>query len=301
MQLPRRIHYMLDGFEIILLLQVACLACHRFLIANASCFVVCRQAPQPRLQLANLHSFMGSSSTWCCGCRSMADTAWFSWGSAAVVAASAHVAGGRRARREISGRGRPRRAAETSLAETFELEKERRVASGELNGRILDKLSVAPEQANPSPYYPPDRVVEHVLSSLASLPIDEAIAQAFIFSWFDVANPTNSPAVQRQNWKQETSQSLELSSFSQMVYEDYGFLLDRDRVATKYLASPQWSDDDHRVSFFIALDDSWQPGTPYRAPALTVTLRRGREGSHRDCWLVYNLSLLAAEDVSLLS
>mmetsp|Transcript_79559 Transcript_79559/g.221364 ORF Transcript_79559/g.221364 Transcript_79559/m.221364 type:complete len:251 (+) Transcript_79559:233-985(+) len=196
----------------------------------------------------------------------------------------------------LQRRARRSDAHEASLDETlaaaFAWEKDKRVANGELSSRATDALAVAPAEARPSALLAPDRVLEHVLRSLALLPVGDAIRQAFVFTWFEEDDLSPSSRTRRQDWKRSSICPLERPAFSQMIYEDYAFLLDRECTQTRYLAPPKWSDDDRRVSFLVALDDAWSAGSRRPGPALVVTLQRPAHGTHRDCWLLREVALL---------
>lgn len=171
----------------------------------------------------------------------------------------------------------------------FQWEMEKRIADGELSARFLDNLALQPLSATPSALLPPDRVVEHVLKSLALLQIEEATQQAFLFTWLDQSG--ESRPERRQNWNR-VAEFLEKRAFSQVLYEEYAFLLDRPFHSPRFVLVPQWSDDDRHVSFFIALDENWKPGVRHVGPVLVMSLQKPAQGSHRDCWLVDRVSLL---------
>eukprot|EP00929_Paragymnodinium_shiwhaense_P105612 TRINITY_DN70658_c0_g1_i1.p1 TRINITY_DN70658_c0_g1~~TRINITY_DN70658_c0_g1_i1.p1 ORF type:complete len:242 (-),score=19.72 TRINITY_DN70658_c0_g1_i1:18-743(-) len=171
--------------------------------------------------------------------------------------------------------------ASCGVAAALASEAERRVAAGELNGRLLDKLAMAPQTARPSALLPPDRVLEHVLASLVLLPLEEAVRQAFLFTLLDVADGADSPQLRRQNWVEgRTTDVLLFPAFRRMLLEEYGCLFDRELPSPTYDAPPQWSDCDHEVSFFVSVE------TPSFVGTLKVTLRRPRFGTHKDCWLI---------------
>lgn len=172
----------------------------------------------------------------------------------------------------------------------------RRSATGDARreDRAMDGLAVAPEHARPSALLPPDRVLEHVLWSLASLPAEDAAEQAFRFSWLgDQESPVGSGPVQRkEGWEVGTVGLLDRAAFRTMLDKHYLGLLDRHFEPLRHLRPPHWDEDDRRVAFTVALGRS--AGSKSHAKShVSVTLRRPGQGTHRDCWLVSSVALHA--------
>lgn len=169
------------------------------------------------------------------------------------------------------------------------------MTDGQGNARNLDKLSLVPETARPSALLAPDRVLEHVLESLATLPFEDAVEQAFRFSSLVLPGEpdlrrrwTRAAAVPEGGGGEGAAAAAPVADeegedrgdFWRMLRRSYAQLIDRPWQPLRHLAPPRWTADDHQVSFLVILDGQAPP------PSVAVTLQRAKEGSHRGCWLV---------------